>query len=85
MKKLPSFLAETLAKRYPRLLKKRYGIEEEAIDGAVALEAIALKRGCLRKGKGGALDLEKAARILLKEFRDGILGRISLESPDEMS
>ncbi|MEO8326540.1 MAG: ribosome biogenesis GTPase YlqF, partial [Nitrospirota bacterium] len=40
------------------------------------------KRGCLRKGKGGELDREKAAKILLTEFRNGTLGRISLETPE---
>ena len=40
------------------------------------------KRGCLRKGKVGELDLEKAARILLTEYRNGTLGRTILETPD---
>ena len=31
--------------------------------------------------KGGGLDLEKAAQILLQDYRDGALGRISLETP----
>jgi ribosome biogenesis GTPase A len=31
--------------------------------------------------KGGGVDLEKAARILLDDYRSGALGRISLESP----
>jgi ribosome biogenesis GTPase A len=32
--------------------------------------------------KGGGLDLEKAAQILLQDYRDGVLGRISLETPE---
>ena len=80
---IAEFLAATLHARYPALLTKRYGIEIEDGEGAEILEAIAIKRGCLRKGKGGELDKEQAARILLKEFRQGILGRISLERPNE--
>ena len=54
----------------------------DGLDSTGALEAIATKRGCLRKGKGGELDREKAAKILLTEFRNGTLGRISLETPE---
>ena len=46
------------------------------------LEAVAKKRGCIIKGRGGELDLEKAAMILLTDYRSGALGRISLETPD---
>jgi ribosome biogenesis GTPase A len=46
------------------------------------IEAIAKKRGCLLKGKNGEFDLEKAAMILLTEYRSGKLGRISLQAPE---
>ena len=32
--------------------------------------------------RGGGIDLEKAALTLLQDYRDGALGRISLETPD---
>ena len=79
---IAEFLASTLVSRYPTLLASRYGIEGNGLDGVGVLEALARKRGCLRKGKGGELDLEKAARILLTEYRNGTLGRTSLETPD---
>ena len=79
---IAEFLVATLLTRYPTLLRKRYGIEGDGLDGSSALDAIARKRGCLRKGKGGELDREKAARILLTEYRNGTLGRTSLETPD---
>ena len=80
---IAEFLASTLLTRYPTLLATRYEIAIDGLeDGASALEAIAIKRGCLRKGKGGELDREKAARILLTEYRNGTLGRTSLETPD---
>ena len=79
---LAEFLGTRLLARYPHYLAKRYGCVGEDLNGERVLEAIAKKRGCLRKGKGGGVDLEKAAKILLNEFRNGTLGRASLESPD---
>ncbi|HEY4485974.1 MAG TPA: ribosome biogenesis GTPase YlqF [Nitrospiria bacterium] len=76
------FLAATLLARYPAPLTARYGFPVEGLDGAGLLEAIAKKRGCLRKGTGGGPDREKAARILLTDYRDGNLGRASLETPE---
>ena len=49
---------------------------------AELVEAIAKKRGCILKGKGGGLDLEKASMLFLTEFRGGKIGRISLETPE---
>jgi len=74
-------LADSLLVRYPGLLAARYGIDESNADGASVVAAVARKRGCV-KGKGGAPDLEKAAMILLTEFRGGKLGRVSLETPE---
>jgi ribosome biogenesis GTPase A len=53
----------------------------DGLDPIGIIEAVAKKRGCLRQGCGGELDLEKAANILLTDFRSGALGRISLETP----
>jgi ribosome biogenesis GTPase A len=75
------FLAGILLERYPTLLKARYGFNLEGLDATGVLEAVAKKRGCILKGRGGELDLEKAAMILLTDYRSGTLGRISLETP----
>ena len=75
------FLAGILLERYPSLLKARYGFSLEGLDAPGVLEAVAKKRGCLKKGRGAELDLEKAAMILLTDYRSGTLGRISLETP----
>ncbi len=75
------FLAELLLVRYPGLLAARYDVAEQGLDGVDVIAAIAKKRGCLLKGRGGEADLEKAAMILLTEYRSGKLGRISLETP----
>ena len=77
------FLAGLLLRRYPDLLAARYGIDFEGLDGVGIVEAIAKRRGCIAKGRhAGELDLEKAAMILLTDFRGGKLGRISLETPE---
>lgn len=73
------FLAGILLARYPALLAARYAIDVAGIDAIGIVEAVGRKRGCLR---GGRLDLAKAALILLTDFRMGVLGRISLETPE---
>ena len=72
--KLITFLKE----QYPGILEKRYQVQEDSEASAI-LGEIAEKRGCLLKGK--ELDYEKAAGIILEEFRNGKLGRISVEQP----
>ncbi|MEK6603507.1 MAG: ribosome biogenesis GTPase YlqF [Nitrospirota bacterium] len=79
---IAEFLAAILVARYPALLTARYDCVVDGLDGAGVLDAIAKRRGCLRKGNGGELDREKAARILLADYRNGILGRTSLETPE---
>ncbi len=76
-----AFLGALLLERYPALIAARYGFATEGMDGIGVVEAVAKKRGCLQKGRGGELDLEKAAMIFLTDYRSGKLGRISLETP----
>ncbi|MDP3483066.1 MAG: ribosome biogenesis GTPase YlqF, partial [Sulfuricella sp.] len=75
-----AFLGDILLARYPAMLAARYGCTVEGLDGVGVIEAVAKKRGF--RLKGGEPDLEKAAIFLLKEYRTGALGRISLESPE---
>ena len=76
------FLASILLERYQERLAERYGLAVAGLDGPAVVEAIAKRRGCLLKGRGAEPDLEKAAQILLTDFRGGKLGRISLETPE---
>ena len=77
-----TFLAGLLLRNYPALLAARYGVDVNEMDGVGVVEAVAKKRGCIVKGRrGGELDLEKAGMVLLTDYRNGKLGRISLESP----
>ena len=63
---------------YPGLLNQRYGISEEGTPLSL-LEEIAQNRKCLVRGQ--ELDYAKAAGILMEEFRNGKIGRITLEYP----
>jgi ribosome biogenesis GTPase A len=74
-----SFLGDILLANYPDLLVNRYGFPVDGLDGAGIVEAVAKRRGYLLKG--GIPNLEKAALMLLQDFRTGALGRISLETP----
>ena len=53
------------------------------MDGVDVIEAMAKRRGF--RFKGGDYDLEKAALTLLQDYRDGAIGRISLETPESRS
>ncbi len=75
-----TFLAEILLVRYPALLAARYNCSVENLDGPGVIEAVAKRRGY--RLKGGEPDLETAALTLLKDYRTGAMGRISLETPE---
>lgn len=71
-----------LKKYYPESISRRYDIEtpeimEELVDTVTVLDQIAIKRSCLLKG--GEPDLDRAALILLDDFRNVRLGNITLE------
>lgn len=71
-------LIRMLCTSYPGILKEQYEIDETE-DPNEILMGIAVRRNCLVKGS--SYDREKAAQILLEEFRNGKVGRISLEQP----
>lgn len=69
-----------LATHYPESLRQRYGDDLPLYEAGEMLDEVARKRGCLLPG--GELDLEKARRIVLQDFRQGRYGRVSLELPE---
>lgn len=75
-----TFLGELLLAHYAPLLKARYSFNTEGMDGVGVVEGIAARRGF--RQKGGDFDMEKAAHVLLQDYRSGALGRISLETPE---
>ena len=69
-----------LVSEYPGILQERYQVQEEE-EPLRILEQIAENRKCIQKGN--TLDYGKASGILMEEFRNGKLGRITLEYPKE--
>lgn len=71
-------LIEFLVETYPGTLQEHYGVKE---DGSVVsvLEKIAINRKCIQKGNEP--NLEKAAFMLLDDFRNARLGRLTIERP----
>lgn len=75
-----------ISQKYWHVFTERYGViypeelsEEKA--SLYILEEIAENRKCYIKG--GKPDYEKAASLLLEDFRSGRLGRITLEFPQD--
>ena len=84
------YLTKFLIENYKEELCKRYKLTEESIDNKllqnkpeneniyeIMLE-IGKKRGCIMSG--GNIDEEKTARMLLDEFKNGKLGKITIET-----
>ena len=73
-------LLHYLIPNYPQALQSRYQIESVAgMSDEQALEAIGRKRApLLAKGR---VNLQKAAEIVIVDFRHGVLGPITLETP----
>ncbi len=72
-------LIEELRRLAPRELELTYGLRSELGPPEAVLEEIGRRRGCLVAG--GRVDLERAGEALLKDFRLGKLGRVTLEEP----
>lgn len=77
---LATELIKFMGQNYPGVLEEKYNIESDE-DAYVVLGRIAESRHCLVRGS--ELDTEKAAMLLLDDFRNGKLGRLTLEYPPE--
>ena len=78
---LAAELIHFLRTAYPEVLADKYDIEMDE-DDYVVLNHIAKSRNCIVRGN--ELDTEKAALLLLDDFRNGKLGRLTLEYPQEI-
>lgn len=76
------YLAERLMETYPERLSKRFEITELPETEYEFMQMVGSKRGCLRAG--GDVHLEKVSKILVAEYRAGMLGAITLETPEMM-
>lgn len=79
---LAMLLIQFLKEHYTGTIQERYEIDEQLEPNEI-LGEIAKNRGCLLKGN--ELNYEKASLILLDEFRNGKLGRISVEKPEDVN
>lgn len=73
-------LSEYLAVNYSGILNTKYGIEE-CTDGEEILMRIAIKRACLLKG--GIPDTNRVAIFVLDDFKNGRIGKITVEKPED--
>ena len=73
-------LISILKKSYPGAVEARYDISgiEENEDINEIIRLIAVKRSCIKKG--AEPDTEKAAKLIIDDFRSGKLGRLTLEN-----
>lgn len=75
-------LIETILTIHPQSLIERYKLkEEQLIDAPSIIEHIGRRRGCLVSG--GIVDIDKARRIILTDYRSGKLGAMTLDRVDE--
>ncbi|BBK24772.1 ribosome biogenesis GTPase YlqF [Dialister hominis] len=70
-------LMSSLGKTSPEILKEQYNIENPDQDPQVLLEQAGRRRGCLLPG--GNIDFDRAEMVVLRDFRNGKLGRITLD------
>ena len=77
------YAADYLMKHYPKPLAARYKFQDDPESASELVDRIGRRRGCLIAG--GQLDQQRASELLLRELRAGLIGRVSLESPEDFS
>jgi ribosome biogenesis GTPase A len=73
------FAAGFFMTAYPELMKQRFKLDVLPDTEVEFLEIIGRQRGTL--GGGGHVDFHRISSILLNEFRNAVLGNITLETP----
>ncbi|WP_421132099.1 ribosome biogenesis GTPase YlqF [Alteromonas sp. A079] len=74
------FAADYLIKAYPEVMKERFKLDTLPDTEIEFLEAAAKNRGAIMAG--GRVNLHKICEVLLKELQSGMLGRVTLETPE---
>ncbi len=72
-------LLEDLLEACPDRVAERFKLKDTSLRGVDLLEAVCRGRGFLMKGN--TCDLDRGCAVVLDEFREGKLGRITLETP----
>lgn len=81
MEELAGELSAYLQEKFVESIRLRYGFDPSGMNRAEVLKNIAVRSGCLRRG--GEADVALAARLFVKDFREGRLGRLTLDEPGE--
>ena len=76
-----TFTLNFLVEKYPHYLEARYKFDTLPNKTSHLIEKIGIMRGCLQKG--GIVDISRTYEILVNELRQGKLGRISFEKPED--
>ncbi len=76
---LAAKLLELVTALKPEALQQRYKLDSLPGEGTETLALVGRRRGLLVHG--GEVDLSKAAVLVLREYREGLLGRITLDHP----
>lgn len=80
--KVACYILDTMDKKYPDNLFNRYGnINYDNDDVILAYETIGKKRGCIVSG--GDIDYDKVSSIIIKDLREGKLGKVTFDEVNE--
>ena len=71
------FILKKLEQLYPDLLEDRYGITKIDEDYVECYDLIAKRRGAL--SKGGVADYEKVSNIIIKDLKNGYIGKVTFD------
>lgn len=78
---LAIYLAGYMIETYPHLLKARFDlVDDDLASPEILYNQIAIRRGLLDSGQ---INTDKAETLLLNEFKNGVLGRVSLGEKDD--
>lgn len=83
MEEVVADLITTLSVRYSEALKKRFKLSEIDEDPYKTIEHIGRNRGAVLPGN--RIDMEKTYKLIIKDFREGHIGPISLDMPEEFA
>lgn len=76
--KVACYILDTMDKKYPDNLFKRYGnINYDNDDVILTYDTIGKKRGCIVSG--GDIDYDKVSSIIIKDLREGKLGKVTFD------
>lgn len=83
LRELATFILKIMMKYYPEQILKRYALEAiDFSDLEPTFSMIAKKRGAL--SKGGSFDYEKVYHLIVRDFKDGVFGPITLDRLEEI-